>query len=119
MSSSGQVTDISRHHNGIENQGLSIIRELERQSLRQHIDSGECDALAKDLGRLLQRWRRSTNLSIETIRELSKELAREERLIEDMKKRVANAEDKLSSASRECIAVNAAILQLEQTLDLS
>ena len=119
MSSGDQATNICRRHNVLENKGLAVIMELQRQALREQNDRGECEALARDLGRLLQRWKRSTNLSIETIQELSKELAREERLVDEMRRRVTTAEDKLSAANRECITVNAAILQLEQILDLA
>mmetsp|Transcript_8585 Transcript_8585/g.12816 ORF Transcript_8585/g.12816 Transcript_8585/m.12816 type:complete len:115 (+) Transcript_8585:144-488(+) len=113
------ANEICRHHNNIENRGLAIIRDLERQSLKQDYDQRECETLARDLGRLLQRWRRSTNLSVETMNELTSELNREQRSLDDLHKRLRDAEDSLGAFTRESINVNAAILQLEQTLDIS
>lgn len=57
---------LSKKSQEIENRTLTIIRELELQSLRQEIDYKESELLARELGRLLQRIRRSSNITIET-----------------------------------------------------
>jgi Sec-independent protein translocase protein TatA len=102
----------------IEQRALAIIRELDLQSLRQEIDHQECELLARDLGRFLQRLRRSSNLTIETMNELSKELNQEKKNISTQTRRLRSLDSEIGSLTRESINVNAAILQLEQMLEM-
>jgi Sec-independent protein translocase protein TatA len=103
---------------GIEQRSLAIIRELDLQALRQEIDHQECELLARDLGRFLQRIRRSSNMTVETTNQLRQELNREKRNVSLQNRRKRSLESEIGSLTRESINVNAAILQLEQMLEM-
>jgi Sec-independent protein translocase protein TatA len=102
----------------IEQRALSIIRELDLQALRQEIDHQESELLARDLGRFLQRIRRSSNMTIETMGQLTQELNREKKNVSLQNRKKRSLESEIGSLTRESINVNAAILQLEQMLEM-
>lgn len=110
---------LSKKSQEIENRTLTIIRELELQSLRQEIDYKESELLARELGRLLQRIRRSSNITIETTNNLTNELLKEKQNIYLKNRKLKSLESEIGSMTRESINVNAAILQLEQILEMS
>lgn len=88
------------------------------QSLRQEIDHSECELLSRELGRFLQRLRRSANMTIETTKELTNELNREKKNISNYNRKIRSLEAEIGALTRESINVNAAILQLEQILEM-
>ena len=102
----------------IEQRALAIIRELDLQSLRQEIDHQESELLARDLGRFLHRLRRSSNLTIETMNQLGLELNREKKNISLQSRKIRSLDSEVGVLTRESINVNAAILQLEQILEM-
>lgn len=110
---------LSKKSQEIKNRTLTIIRELELQSLRQEIDYKESELLARELGRLLQRIRRSSNITIETTNNLTNELLKEKQNIYLKNRKLKSLESEIGSMTRESINVNAAILQLEQILEMS
>lgn len=111
--------EINQKYQEIERRILIIIRELEIQSLRQEIDHQESELLARDLGRYLQRIRRSSNLIIETNKNLTNEIIKEKKNIYILNRKLKLLESEIGSMTRESINVNAAILQLEQILEMS
>ena len=103
----------------IEARGNAIVEQLEIQSLRNEVDAKECEILAKELARYLSRCRRSTNLSVETVKELELQLLKEQRGNDKVAYKLKKLEDEAKSLQNENVNINAAILQLEQTLDIS
>jgi hypothetical protein len=111
--------EICEDFSHIESRGNEIVEQLELQSLRNEVDGKECEILAKELARALNRWRRSTNLSVETIKELESQLLKEQRANDRVAYKLKKLEDQSKALHTENININAAILQLEQTLDIS
>jgi hypothetical protein len=103
----------------IEARGNDIVEQLEIQSLRNEVDAKECEILAKELARYLSRCRRSTNLSVETVKELESQLLKEQRANGKVAYKLKKLEDETKALYTENVNINAAILQLEQTLDIS
>lgn len=103
----------------IEGRGNAIVEQLDIQSLRNEADAKECEILAKELSRYLFRCRRSTNLSVETIHELESQLLKEQRANDKVSYKLKKLDDQSKALQTENVNVNAAILQLEQTLDIS
>lgn len=110
---------INLKYEEIERRSLGIIRELEIQSLRQDIDFNESELLARELGRTLQRLRRTSNLTVETTNSLQNELTNEKKSIFVKNRKLKLLESEINSLTRESINVNSAILQLEQILEMS
>ena len=110
---------IGSKYQEIEGRVLSTLRELELQSLRQEIDHSECENLARELGRYLQRKRRVSNLTIEIINSLINEIKKEKKNIFILNRKLKLLESEIGSMTRESINVNAAILQLEQILEMT
>ena len=111
--------DIFNDFSDIEAWGNDLVDKLELQSLKNEADSKECNVLAKELARYMSRCRRSTNLSIETIKELEAQLLREQRANDRVSHKLNKLEEEEKSLQTETVNINAAILQLEQTLDIS
>lgn len=111
--------EICEDFSRIESRGNGIVEQLEIQSMRNEADTKECEMLAKELARTLNRWRRSTNLSVETVQELESQLLREQRANDKIAYKLKKLEDQSKALNTENININAAILQLEQTLDIS
>lgn len=103
----------------IEARGKDVVEQLDIQSLRNEADAKECELLAKELSRYLSRCRRATNLSVETVRELESQLLREQRANDKVAYKLKKLEDQSKGLNTENVNINAAILQLEQTLDMS
>lgn len=87
--------------------------------MRNEVDGKECETLAKELTRTLSRWRRSTNLTVETVRELEAQLLKEQRANDKVVHKLNKLETQSKALYTENVNINAAILQLEQTLDMS
>jgi hypothetical protein len=111
------ASEIRNYYVEAETVGSVIIQDLDTLALQQNIDQPEFEKMARCLGRLMHRWRRSTTMSVETVTELTEQLQRELKLTKIEECRLQEVDMRL----RKCIAENTnlrcAIQQLEEILE--
>jgi hypothetical protein len=112
------ISKVREYYINAEANAIPVMQDLEAHARRQDADQHEAEKLARSLGRLLQRWRRSTTLSIETITEITEQLQREIKASTEEERRLRETDIRLRKIIVENTNVRSAIQQLEEILQI-
>ena len=103
----------------LESYSSSISTTLDNHAIKKKIDYMECQKLSQALSTTLQRWKRTTVITLEAIQSLQVQLNKENELILQAKQQLHDADDMLRAAFQENCYIHKVVEKLERKLKYS